>query len=344
MEIELTRKLLKIPSISGSEKEIAEFLFNRLSKTFKVEKQIIGNSFNILAIYGNPIIILTTHMDTVPGLLELKEDDEYLYGRGACDAKGIIAAMVCACEKAVEEGLNNFGILLDVCEETDFSGIKEAINLVNPEFLIVGEPTNFDIVYGQKGLLGIKLICKGKSAPGSTPELGISAINNLIVNLIKINNLKLPEDNFLGKTTLNIGLINGGNAVNTVPDYAEATIEFRSVTNNKELIKLIKKNILGCSIKILYNFENVINNNLEFIKDLNLNNKTVSYFSEMYFWNKKSKTIVFGPGNYDLAHSNEERIKKEDIKKGKLIYLEIIRKLYKQTQLNKEYNNETRKS
>ena len=335
MEIELARQLLNIPSVSGEEKEIAEFLVDRLSRTFKVETQNVGNNFNILATCGKPDIILTTHMDTVPGLLEIKEDNDYLYGRGACDTKGIIAAMVCACEEAVKEGFNNFGILLDVCEETDFSGINEAINLVNPVFVIIGEPTNLDIVYGQKGLLGVKLICNGKSAPGSSPKLGVSAINNLISNLTKINNLNLPEDDFLGKTTFNIGIIKGGNAVNIVPDYAEATIEFRTVTNNKELINLIKQNVGYSIVEILYNFEIVINNDLEFIKYLNLNKRTVSYFSEMYFWNNKSKTIVFGPGNYEVAHTNSEKISKNDITKGKLLYLEIIRKLYKSINLER---------
>ena len=107
MEIELARQLLNIPSVSGEEKEIAEFLVDRLSRTFKVETQNVGNNFNILATCGKPDIILTTHMDTVPGLLEIKEDNDYLYGRGACDTKGIIAAMVCACEEAVKEGFNN---------------------------------------------------------------------------------------------------------------------------------------------------------------------------------------------------------------------------------------------
>ena len=170
--IELTKELLKIPSESGNEKAIGTFILDRLKKNFKVEIQEIGNRFNIIATKGKPEILLTTHMDTVPKQLELREDNEYLYGRGACDTKSIIAGMIIACEEAIDLGIDNFGILFDVSEETDFSGIKEAINIIDPKIVIVGEPTNFNLVIGQKGLIGIKIICKGKNAPGSTPEKG----------------------------------------------------------------------------------------------------------------------------------------------------------------------------
>ncbi|MEK6955583.1 MAG: M20/M25/M40 family metallo-hydrolase [Nanoarchaeota archaeon] len=324
--IELTRKLLKIPSESGNEELIGQFLLERLKKNFKVEIQRIGNRFNILATKGEPKLLLTTHIDTVPKQLEIKEDNEYLYGRGACDTKAIIAGMIIAGEEAREIGLKDFGILLDVSEETDFSGIKEAIKIVNPDIVIVGEPTYFNLVIGQKGLLGIKIKCYGKNAPGSMPEKGKNAIDKLVKILSDIKNIILPKDEKLGDTTLNIGKINGGTAANVVPDYAEAVIEFRTTTNNNDIIKEINSFVGSNELEILYDYEPIINNDLTFINDLSYNKIIASYFTEMYFWIKKSKTIVFGPGEYEYAHSDNEKIKKIDIEKGKECYLEIIKK------------------
>jgi len=322
--VDLTMDLIKIPSPSGEEKEIGEFLVKRLEKSFNVKKQVVGNRFNILATKGNPRLILTTHIDTVPKQIEIKEDDEWIYGRGACDTKGIIASMISASEEAVRLGYSNFGLLFDVSEESDFLGIKKAVNLVNPELVIVGEPTEFKIVKGQKGLLGLRIKCIGKSAPGSTPEKGISAINELINMLFAIKGLELPFDKELGKTTINIGKINGGTAPNVVADYAEAIMEIRTTRLNEEIINLINKNIPKDSIDILYSFEYVLTDNI-LLNKFGFEKIIVPYFTEMYFWSKKTKSFVFGPGQYEFAHTDNEKIKKKDLEKGKKIYLEFIK-------------------
>lgn len=322
---ELARDLIKIPSPSGEEKTIGEYLARRLEKNFKITLQKVGNRFNLLATRGNPKLILTTHLDTVPKVLEVKEDADYLYGRGACDTKGCMAAMVCAGEEAAKQELTNFGLLFDVSEESDFSGIKEAINLVNPEIVIVGEPTDFKLVRGQKGLIGIKVQCYGKSASGSTPEKGVSAIDKLIEILPKIKAIPWwPEDEILGKTTINIGQICGGTAPNVVADYAEAKIEIRTTKSSKEIRALIEKEIPKENLIIEYDYEFVFTDtkfNFDFEQIV------VPYFTEMYFWAQKAKTFVFGPGKYEFAHSDDEKISKKDLEKGKAAYLEIIRKL-----------------
>src|SRR3989344_1076361 len=284
MPVSLLRNLLKIPSPSGKEKELGIYLVKRLRKNFKVKIQKVKDNFNILAFAGKPSLILTTHLDTVPNQLEIKEDKIFVYGRGACDAKGAISSMIIAAEKAKIKGLTDFGLLFDVCEESDFSGIKKAINLVNPKYVIVGEPTNFKVIEGQKGLLGIKIIYKGKSAHGSIPEKGISAISNLITILSELSKINFPESS-LGKTTINIGKIKGGTALNAVPDYAEASLELRTTISNKEILNIICKKIFKSNIKILYSFEPVINK-FNFID--NYEKIIVPYFTEMYFWNKKS--------------------------------------------------------
>ncbi len=322
--ITLTRDLLRIPSPSGNEKLVGEFLAKRLGRMFKVKLQKVGNRFNILATNGKPTLILTTHMDTVPKELPLREDKTWLYGRGACDTKGIIAAMVCAAEEAIKAGRKDFGLLFDVSEETDFSGIRKAIRVVKPEVVIVGEPTKGKIVYGQKGLLGIKIKYKGKAAPGATPEKGISAINNILNLLEKIRSKQLPKDSRLGNTTLNIGQIKGGLAPNIVADCAEAIIEVRTICPNKKIKKLLIRGIPKENVEILYNFDPMMTKDKKFLATFKYKKEIAPYFTEMYFWAKRAKTIVFGPGDYKYAHTDREKIRKSDLVKGKQAYLEMI--------------------
>ncbi len=316
-----TKKLVEISSVSGNESELAVFISEMLSKDFKIQKQKVGNACNIIATRGNPRIIFNTHLDTVPGKIAITEDEFYLTGRGSCDAKGSMAAMILSAIESAKEGMTNFGLVFDVCEETDFSGVKEALNLVKPEIVVIGEPTNREIVIGQKGLLGIKIICKGKAAHGSTPEIGECANTKLIFALQKILALKLPEDERLGKTTLNIGLINGGNAINVIPNYAEATLEFRTTVSNEKVITLLAcvKNI--ADIEIMYSYESVI---MEDTHDVNLSKTVVPYFTTLYFWSKIAKAFVFGPGDPAYAHMENEKVEKKQIVEAKEVYKKLL--------------------
>lgn len=325
--LELARDLVKIPSPSGQEKEVGLFIAERLKKNFDVKIQKVGDRFNIFAIKGKPRLILTTHMDTVPKQISFREDEKNIYGRGSCDAKGILACMICACEEAYEKGLKDFGMVFDVSEESDFSGILKAIDEIKPEFTVVGEPTDFNLVFGQKGLIQLKIKCVGKSAPGSVPEKGISAINELIEILAKIKNAKLPENKDLGKTTINIGTIKGGSAPNVVSDYAEAIIEIRTTKPNKEVINVLKEIVPKNCLEVIFSYDLVLTENIDFWENLSFNKLFVPYFTEMYFWAKKSNTIVLGPGKYEFAHSDNEQISKEELIKGKQTYLEIIEEL-----------------
>lgn len=305
MDVEkLLKDLVSIPSPSGEERKVGEFLVMLLSKNFKIKKQKVGNRFNILAYRGKPSIILSSHLDTVPKQLEMKEDKRFIYGRGSCDAKASVASMICASESLINRGFTNFGLLFDVSEETDFKGIKKAVNLVNPKVVIIGEPTNLKPAVGQKGLLGIKIKCCGKSAPGSTPKKGISAILKLISVLNKVSKIKQRKKGVLGSSSVNIGKIFGGDSANVVPDYAEAIIEFRTVNKNYDIIKKLR--LLGINFEILYNFNPVLTK-MRFKKKI-----VVPFFTEAYFW-RKSKVLIFGPGEYKFAHSDNERIKKSDL-------------------------------
>jgi len=256
--------------------------------------------------------------------LEFKENEKYLYGRGACDTKGLMASILCAGIEAAKAGIRDFGFVFTVREETDLAGIKEAIKLVNPEVVIVGEPTNFDFVVGQKGILSAKIIARGKAAHSATPEKGDSAILKLLDVLYKLQNIALPTSPQLGATTLNIGKISGGVASNVVPDYAEAEISFRLTCNSKEILSVLELVCKGLELKIKNCYEYRITNS-NFLKNFKNKKIILPYFTEMGFWNCKS--FIFGPGQAKYAHSSKERISKKDIIKGKKEYLDIIVRL-----------------
>ena len=159
-------ELIKIPSESGNEKEIGDFIVKRLKNNFKIIKQQVNNNFNILATKGNPKILISSHLDTVQGNLEVKKDKEYVYGRGACDTKSQIAASIFAAETALSQGLNNFGLLFTVQEEGSFAGAKKACEILPESVKLIsfGEPTNLKIVKGHNGVVHFKIICRGKAA------------------------------------------------------------------------------------------------------------------------------------------------------------------------------------
>ena len=162
--IDLLKELISLESVSGSESAIGDFLFSFLSPYFKVQKiRVKENRFNILAVAGVPRLYFNTHLDTVPiGNNMLREDDEFIYGRGACDAKGSMAAMVCAAISARKKGLTDFGLFFDVGEEDDFCGILKGLPETDPRFVVIGEPTELVPVIGQRGLLGFKLSAKAR--------------------------------------------------------------------------------------------------------------------------------------------------------------------------------------
>ncbi|MEK6863726.1 MAG: M20/M25/M40 family metallo-hydrolase [Nanoarchaeota archaeon] len=312
--MEFLRELLKIPSPSGEERQIGLFIAKRLKRNFSVKLQKVGSRFNILATKGTPKIIFAAHIDTVPGKLELKEDKKYIYGRGACDTKASIASIIVAAENAARCGIKNFGLLFDVSEETDFSGIKQAVKLVKPKFVIVGEPTQLKFVTGQKGLLGFKVIARGKAAHGSTPENGKNAIELLFKEIEKLRAINLSKG-----TTTNIGRIEGGKQANVVPDYAEAIIEIRTMPKDSNLFAKIKANVKGA--RLLYDFKPKKLDNRE-LASLFKRGITVPYFTEMYFWDN---AIVIGPGNPAYAHSENEKVRIVEVEKAVKIYLMLLK-------------------
>src|SRR5215510_13458859 len=204
---ELTKRLMSIPSVTGTEREIAEFLASHLASSgYRVERQpVAGDRFNVFAFAGEARVLFCTHIDTVPPPnLPVHEDDDFLYGRGACDTKGIIAAMLEAGDRLRRDDIDNFGYLFLVGEETDSIGAKTANTLEwNSEYVIVGEPTQNQLARAQKGTLMLTLTVTGRAAHSGYPEFGISAIKNLLTILQECEAADWGNDPVLGKGTLN---------------------------------------------------------------------------------------------------------------------------------------------
>src|SRR5688500_5646767 len=243
---ELTRRLIDIPSLSGEEGEVGRFLASYLEGLgYRVELQeAAAGRANVLATAGGRArVVLSTHMDTVPPYIASGEDASHITGRGACDAKGIIAAQVAACERLRAEGLKEVGLLFTVDEELGSLGARAADGHAlarECEFLINGEPTENRLAVGSKGSLRGRLRAEGRAAHSAYPERGESAIEKLLDVLAEVRACAWPRDDFFGETTCNIGTVEGGTRPNIIPAGAGAAIQVRLVTESGAVKQIIE--------------------------------------------------------------------------------------------------------
>src|SRR3989441_632203 len=215
--VTLTRQLVDIESITGNEAAVGNYLYGELCRLGCQTKKmpVEGTRFNVYATspeQSRPAVVFSTHMDTVPPFIPSSEDATRLYGRGSCDAKGIIAAQVAAAGRLRQEGIH-VGLLFLVGEERDSLGAKVA-NQRPPgsKFLVNGEPTENRVAVASKGALRVEVIAHGRMAHSAYPELGESAIDKLLEALHRLRAMELPRDQEIGACTLNIGTIEGGRA------------------------------------------------------------------------------------------------------------------------------------
>ncbi|HUD44808.1 MAG TPA: M20/M25/M40 family metallo-hydrolase [Patescibacteria group bacterium] len=317
----LLKQLMSIPSVSGNETEIGEFIFTLLKKEgFNVTRQTVDKKrFNVIAKLGNPQIYLQAHMDTVPPFIPYSADETYIYGRGACDTKASIATMITAAIQCKQKGYSNFGLLFTTAEETDFDGAKKVIeNKLQVPFIIVGEPTSLDIVNGHFGLNIFNITAKGKSAHSSRPEQGINAIDILSQIIAEVKKIKVHPE-----TLISLVQINGGVADNIIPEFAEATFSMRISPNDKQDYNSMVKKFLpkNSQIEVKQNIGSVycdIPDELSFIQT----RRSVKYFTELSFF---KKGVVIGPGDILYAHGANEKIIRSELPKAVKIYSQIIK-------------------
>jgi acetylornithine deacetylase len=325
---ELTKALVNLDSVTGEEGACAEFLRRTLTaRQFEVELiPVSPGRPNVLALRGAPEVILSTHLDTVPPFFPASEDAEWIYGRGACDAKGIVAAQVTAAECLVREGVHDFGLLFLVGEET-FSDGARAANATprGARYIINGEPTENKLAVGTKGILQIDLRTRGRAAHSAYPELGESAIEKLLDVLAEVRRMPLPRDPVLGATTANIGVISGGRAANVIPDQAEARILFRTVTDSAELRRQITSLLDGrCEFEFVRDTPVLRMEKLD-----GFETSVVAFTTDLPSLTHWGRPLLLGPGSIAVAHTDHECVRKEDLIRAVDLYCQLVKQLKK---------------
>ena len=328
---ELTRALVDIESTTGQEKSVADYLFEDLSARTALHSGRIEripaepDRDNILACWGEPVVTLSTHMDTVPPFFGSREDGDFIWGRGSCDAKGIIAAMVGAVEKLLAAGTRNFGLLFVVGEERNSAGARAAAATPRgSRFLINGEPTENRLALGSKGALRYEIATHGKLAHSAYPELGHSAIHALLEVLQDIRQIPLPHDDLLGRSTLNIGTIRGGRAPNVVADLAEAEIMFRTVGDAAKIREAVSSAVAGRAEarEVLHTPA------VQMSKFDGLPTTIVAFTTDIpTFDGAWGQPFLIGPGSIHVAHTAEERISKRELSDAVDIYARMATQL-----------------
>ena len=325
--VDLTRELISLYSPTGDEAAAGDFAARLLrNQGYRVVTQpVSAGRFNVYATGERvPMVVFATHLDVVPPDVPLGEDEEWLRGRGACDAKGIAAAMMAAAERLRASGEDRVGVLLTVGEEADSDGAKAASGLEpKGRFLINGEPTENRLSIGQKGAFGVHLEATGKAAHSAYPEQGVSAIDLLLRTLERIRGLSLPSDSLLGSSSLNVGRIWGGVAPNVIAAEAGADLLFRTVTSPELLEAAIERALApGVTARITIDSPPVRAPALP-----GWETTVVRYGSDLPHLAEWGVGYQLGPGTIRVAHTAEERIRKADLHQAVELYVKLAREL-----------------
>jgi len=331
--VTLTRQLVDIESITGNEAAVGNYLYGELCRLgYQTKKMPVeGDRFNVYATsaeYPHPAVVFSTHMDTVPPFIPSSEDAGRIYGRGSCDAKGIIAAQVAAAERLRQTGIH-VGLLFVVGEERDSLGAQVANEYAgNGEgarcrFLVNGEPTENHLALASKGTLRAEVTAAGRMAHSAYPELGESAIDKLIPALARLRAMRLPFDPEIGPCTLNIGLIEGGRAPNVIADYAHADLLYRLVGPSDDL----RRQILAAAedeVQVTFPLE------LPFVRLRTvegLPTMIAAFTTDIPKLTNWGEPLLIGPGSIHVAHTEDEYIEKQQLAEAIDLYCKIAKQL-----------------
>jgi len=325
--IKLTRRLVDIESITGNEGAVGAELYEELVRLgYTTHKMPVAHErFNVVATLDDvpPQIVFSTHMDTVPPFIPSSEDSDNIYGRGSCDAKGIIAAQIAACQRLRKEGAA-VGMLFLVGEERDAIGAKMANQNPLPcRFLINGEPTENKIAVASKGSLRVLLIARGRMAHSAYPELGESAIEKLLTALERLRAIELPHNPEVGPCTLNIGIIEGGRAINVIPDQARAELFYRLVGPSETLRAQIMQQIQGLA-EAEFAPETLF---MKLRTVPGIETMVARFTTDIPWLSNWGTPVLIGPGSIHVAHTEREFISKKQLHEAVDLYCSIARQL-----------------
>src|SRR5712691_467401 len=327
--VSLACDLVDVPSVSGEEAQLARFVASYLTELgYHVELfDAAPGRPNVLATTDQPPrIVFSTHLDTVPPHVPARLADGVLYGRGACDAKGIVAAQIAAAERLRAEGVREIGLLFVVDEEMGSAGARAAN--AHPcarecRWLVDGEPTDNRLAAGSKGSLRLTLRTAGVTAHSAYPEQGQSAIDLLLDVLADVRGTAWPRDPFFGDTTVNIGVVAGGTRPNVVAGEARADLQIRLVTDPEPVRQLLERAV-GGRARIEY---------LTAVPPLRLTTVAgfetcvVRFTTDIPHLSNWGRPLLLGPGSILDAHTEHERISLAELQGGVDAYVRLVRAL-----------------
>lgn len=327
------RRLIDIDSTTGREAEaggvIADFL---RARGYSVLEQPLGDGrsraaggrFNVIAVAGEPQVVFSTHFDCVPPFFPSRVDGELLHGRGACDAKGILAVQVAAAERLRAAGETRVGLVFVAGEERGSDGAIAANRIASPaRFLVNGEPTDNRLGLATRGVYRVRLRTTGRAAHSGYPELGESAIEKLLDVLHALRSTAWPSDEQLGTTHYTVGLIAGGVAPNVIPPHAEAEIIFRSVGDHALLRAALRGVVAGRA-----DVEEVLEVPPARLRtEDGFDTAVFSYTTDIPFLANWGTPLLLGPGSIHVAHTEREQIAIPDLERGVELYVSLARRL-----------------
>ena len=323
--VDLARQLVDIESTTGNEGAVgawlASFLRDRgysvLEQPFAPLDGLPAPRINVIAAVGEPEVVFSTHFDCVPPFFPSRIEDGKLYGRGSCDAKGILAAQVAAAERLRAQGETRIGLVFVGGEERGSDGAKAANRIASKSrFLINGEPTELRLGSATRGAYRVRLTATGKAAHSGYPELGESAIDKLLDCLMSLRAETWPEDSTLGRTHFNIGLISGGVAPNVIPPQAEAEVFFRTVGDHAPVRQILHRALAGrVGVEEILELPAMRMHTVP-----GFETAVFSYFSDIPFLSKWGTPLLIGPGSIHVAHTGAEHVKIAELDRAVGIY------------------------
>ena len=272
---------------------------------------------------GSPALVFSTHFDCVPTFFSSRVEGDRLFGRGSCDAKGILAAQVAAADRLWREGDSRAGLLFVVGEERGSDGARAANGAARgSRFLIDGEPTDNRLGLATRGILRLRLRASGRAAHSSFPELGESAIDTLIDALIELRSIELPSDPVLGRTHYSVGLIAGGVAPNVVSPAAEAEVMFRTVSDGSEVRRAVAPLERRVSIEHVIEVPPIRMTTVP-----GFDAAVFPYTTDIPFLARWGEPLLFGPGSIHSAHTADEFVSIAELRTAADQYVTLARAL-----------------
>jgi acetylornithine deacetylase len=324
--VSLARRLIDIDSTTGREADVGRVLSTYLrERGYSVlEQPLRQDRFNVVAAAGEPHVVFSTHFDCVPPFFASRIEGERLHGRGACDAKGILAAQIAAAERLRAEGETRVGLVFVAGEERGSDGAMAVNRIASPaKFLVNGEPTDNRLGVATRGVYRVRLHTTGRAAHSGYPELGESAIDKLLDVLHEMREAEWPSDDLLGTTHYTIGLMSGGVAPNVIPPDAQAEIIFRSVSDHEALRTMLRQ-VVGQRATI----EEVLEvPPVRLRTEQGFDTAVFSYTTDIPFLSNWGMPLLIGPGSIHVAHTDREHIVISELLRGVDQYVSLARRL-----------------